>query len=167
MAEKDTVFESKIKYGGVFNFSDFYSFAHEWLSEEIGLTVAEGKYTEKIKGDSKDVEVEWECSKKVTDYFKFVIDVKMIIKGMKNVEVNKSGVKINTNKGTIELKVKGVLVRDYDGKFEGTAFNKFLRSVYEKWIIASRIDEFEGKLAGACDEFLGQSKAYFDISGKK
>jgi len=65
------------------------------------------------------------------------------------------------------LSIKGTLVRDYDGKFETTAFRKFLRAIYEKWVIASRITEYEDKIAGACDEFLEQAKAYLDLEGKK
>jgi len=48
-----------------------------------------------------------------------------------------------------------------------SAFNKFLRSIYEKWVITSRIDEMEGKIAGACDEFMAQTKAYLDLEGKR
>ena len=31
----------------------------------------------------------------------------------------------------------------------------------------SRIDAMEDKLAGGCDEFLGQAKAYLDLEGKR
>ena len=64
------------------------------------------------------------------------------------------------------MKVKGVLVRDYDGKFESSASRKFYRSVYEKWIIPSRIEEFEEKVAVGCDTFLSQVKAFLDLEGK-
>jgi len=86
---------------------------------------------------------------------------------LQEVEITEAGKKIKTNKGVIELKVKGELVRDYDGKFEKTAFNKFLRSIYEKWVIKSRIDQYEDKLIGDCDEFLAQAKAFLDLEGKK
>jgi len=166
-SEKDTVFFSKMKYSGIFSYSGFYAFAHDWISEEMGLTVKEGKYSEKIKGDSKEVEFEWGCDKEVTDYFKVEMSVVVKVNPLKNVEVNQGGKKISTNNGSVEIKVKGVLIKDYDGKFEGTAFKKFMRSVYEKWIIPSKIDEISGKFAGDCDEFLGQSKAYLDLEGKR
>ena len=74
---------------------------------------------------------------------------------------------MKSNKGGVEIKIKGDLIRDYQGKFEINAFQKFLRSIYEKWVIPSRIEEYEGKLAGDCDEFLAQAKAYLDLEGKK
>ena len=76
MAEAETIFSSKIKYAGVFNFKEFYQFCYDWLIQETGLAVIEGKYEEKIDGDAKNIEVEWEGKKKITDYFQFKIKVK-------------------------------------------------------------------------------------------
>lgn len=167
MGEKETVFSSTIKYGGVFLFKDFYRFCYEWLKEEIGIDISEKKYEEKIKGDEKEIVVEWEGGKELTDYFRFDAKVKFEIRPLKNIEVVQNGKKIKTNEGTVKISIKGILVRDYKGKFEMRAFNKFLRSIYEKWVIPARIEEYEGKIAGHCDEFLGQAKSYLDLEGKR
>lgn len=167
MAEKDTIFSSEIKYGGVFSFKDFYQFCHDWLSEEEGLSIKEGKYEEKIKGDEKEIKSEWSATRTLSDYFKFEMSVNIEASGLKNVEAVKEGTKIKTNKGSVKVKVKGTLVKDKDGKFEGTASKKFLRGIYEKWVIPSRIDQMEGKVVGSCDRFLGQAKAWLDLEGKK
>ncbi len=167
MAEKDNVFSSKIKYGGIFSFSDFYVFCYNWLKEETGLNVAETKYAEKLSGDSKNIDIEWKGSRKITDYFKFEAKITFKIVALTNVEIVKSATKIKTNKGSVEVKITGTLVRDYQGKFETTAFKKFLRSIYEKWIISSRLGNFEDKVVGDCDDFLNQAKAYLDIEGKR
>lgn len=167
MAEKDTVFSSNVKYGGIFSFKDFYQFCHDWLTEETGLDVAENKYEEKISGDLKNINVEWTGEKKVTDYFKFEVKVGFKITGLTKVEVVQDGRKVQTNKGAVKISVKGILVRDYEGKFETNAFQKFLRSIYEKWVITSRIEQMEEELIGSCDDFLGQAKAYLDLEGRK
>lgn len=167
MPEEETVFSSKIKYNGIFSFKDFYQFCYDWLADEFGWTVAETVYAEKIAGDTKNIDVEWAFSKKVTDYFKFKGKVKFKITELANVEVIQDGVKVKTNKGSVDVSAKGALQRDYDGKFERTAFRKFMRAVYEKYVIPSRIDEFEGRLAGQCDTFLAQAKAYLDLEGRR
>jgi hypothetical protein len=167
MAEKDTIFSSSVKYKGIFSFKDFYKFCHEWLTEETGLDIAETKYEEKISGDSKNINVEWTGEKKVTDYFKFEIKVGFEIVKLTKVEVVQSGAKVQTNKGQVKISTKGILVKDYDGKFETSAFQKFLRSIYEKWVITSRIEQMKEELVGACDDFLGQAKAYLDLEGRK
>ena len=167
MPEKETKFSSRIEYAGIFSFKEFYKFAHLWLTEEMGLSVSETKYEEKIVGDTKNITVKWTADKKVTDYFKFELELEFTIEGLTNVEVNQGGAKVSTNKGKAKLGVKGNLIRDYDGKFEGTAFKKFIRSIYEKWVIPARVDEYESKLTKDCDEFLNQTKAYLDLEGKK
>lgn len=167
MAEKDVIFSTKTKYAGIFSFKDFYRFCYDWLKDETNLDVVEDKYAEKLAGNSKDIDVVWTGTRKVTDYFKFEVKVKFRVLGLITVEVTEGGAKIKTDKGSVEIKVQGTLLRDYEGKFETTAFKKFLRAVYEKWIIPSRIEQFEDKLINDCDEFLNQAKAYLDLEGKK
>ena len=167
MSEKETIFSSKIKYNGVFSFTEFYKFCYEWLSDETGLSIHEDKYGEKLMGDSKEIEVEWTGEKKMTDYFKFEAKITIKVKDLTKVEANQGGAKVQMNKGSVEVGIKGNLVRDYEGKFETTAFKKFLRSIYEKWVIASRIEHYEDKIIGSCDEFLSQAKAYLDLEGKR
>ena len=168
LGEKDTVFSSMIKYNGIFSFPGFYKFCYDWLKEEtLFEKLVENKYEEKLMGDSKNIIVEWTGERKLTDYFRFDIKVKFTISGLTNVEINHGGAKVNTNKGSIKLDVKGILVKDYEGKFQRTALNKFMRGIYEKWIITTRINEFEDKIANYCDEFLSQTKAYLDLEGRK
>ena len=168
MAESDTIFDSKIKYRGVFDFGEFYKFCYDWLMDETELDfIAESKYSEKIEGNTKNIDIEWNGQREITDFFKFKFKIKFKIVKLENVEINKGGVKIKTNKGTPEIKIKGTLVRDYKGKFERNAFQIFLRTAYEKWIIPGRIDQMEGKLFGDCDEFLAQAKAFLDLEGKR
>jgi len=167
MAEKDKIFSSKVKYDGLLDFKDFYKFCYQWLSEEAGLSVVEEKYAEKISGDAKNIKVKWAGSRKVTDYFKFEVGVDFEVLNLTNVEITKDGKKIKMNKGSIEIGIKGNLVRDYEGKFEKTSTQKFMRGIYEKWVIYSRIKEYEEKLIGDCNEFLSQAKAFLDLEGKR
>jgi len=167
MAEKEIKFSSSVKYDGIFLFKDFYKFCYDWLKDETGLDIVEDKYKEKLKGDLKELDIKWTGTKKVTDYFKFEIKVDFEIRDLVNIEIKQDDAKIETNKGKAQIKVKGTLIRDYQGKFEKSSFQKFLRSIYEKWVITSRIEQFEEKLIGNCDEFLLQAKAYLDLEGKR
>ncbi len=167
MSEKDKLFSSKVKYDGIFPFKDFYKFCYEWLTNETGLLISEDKYKEKLTGDAKKIEIKWTGTREMTDYFKFEAEITFNILGLTNVEVMQDGKKIKTNKGSVEVSVKGNLVRDYKSKFEKTAFQKFLRAIYEKTVIHARIEQFQEKIIEECDEFLAQAKAYLDLEGKR
>ena len=166
--EKDTIFSSMVKYNGIFSFPDFYKFCYDWLKEEtLFEKLIENKYEEKLTGESKKIIVEWTGEKKLTDYFRFDMKLKFTIDNLTNVEINQGGAKVKTNQGSAKIEVKGILVRDYKGKFERSAFNKFMRGIYEKWVITPRIEEFEDKISRDSDEFLSQTKAYLDLEGRK
>ena len=167
MAEKETIFSSKVKYRGIFKFKDLYQFCYDWIIEETDVNnLNEEKYSEKITGNTKEIEVEWKGEKELTDYFKFEIKVRFHILNMSEVEINENGRKVKTNNGDVKIDVKGNLIRDYKGKFETTAHKKFLRSIYEKWVISTRINEYEDYVTRECDTFLGQVKAWLDLEGK-
>lgn len=166
-AFKEEKFVSSVKYTGIFNFSDFYNFCYKWLNEEFGLDIAEDKYTEKIVGESKEVIVKWTCEKKLNDYFKDIVKVEFKILGLTKVELMQDNKKIKTNSGNIEIKVKGILQKDYEGKFDTSVTKQFLRGIYEKWIIKSNIKALEDKLIEDCDEFLTQAKSFLDLEGRK
>lgn len=167
MAEKEKIFSSSMKYRGILKFSDFYKFCHRWLTEETGLKIEEKKYKEKLAGDTKEIEVVWEGEDKYTDYFKLTSKIEFKIKDLKEVQINENGKNVKTNQGEYELKITGTLVRDYEGKFDRTPLQKFIRGIYEKWIINTQVKQYKDKITGDCDEFLNQAKSYIDLEGKK
>jgi len=124
-------------------------------------------HLEKLTGDSKKMEINWTGTKKLTDYFKLEANISFKVSGLTKVEINQNGAKVQTNKGRVEVSIQGILIRDYQGKFEKSAFQKFLRGIYEKWVIPSRIEEYEGKIILSLDEFLSQTKAFLDLEGKR
>lgn len=167
MVEKEQVFSSRVKYNGIFSFTDYYKFCYEWLTKEMGLDLSEDAYIEKLNGDAKDVTIEWSCEKLITDYFKVEIKIRYVVIALKDVEITQGNAKVKTNKGDIEMTVIADLIRDYRGKFETNPFRKFLRNVYEKWIIASEIERYKERIIIEADEFIAQAKAYLDLEGRR
>jgi len=167
MAEKDVVFESKLKSSLIFDLKNTYQFAYEWLQSEQYDTL-EKEYSEKIGASSKEVEIKWESLRKLSDYFKFQIDSSFRILRLTEVEVkDESGKVSKMNKGDFELKVKGTLIKDYDNKWVQNNWSKFYRGIYEKYVIPSRVKQYEDKLFVECDTYLAQMKSYLDLTGKK
>ena len=120
-----------------------------------------------MKGNSKDIEIKWECEKDWTDYFRYILKVDWMVLNLKEIEVTKDNIKQKMQDGEVKLTVKGILMRDYDGKFESSYWRKFLRGLYEKWVITSKIKKFEDDVIAESDKFLQQAKAYLDLEGKR
>jgi len=166
MAEKDQLLSSKTKYTGIWDFKGVYRFLYDWFMDK-GYKIIEKGYTEKIKADGKEIEIHWQAKKKISDYFQFIIKADWLILGMTETEVQKEGVKMKMNKGYIEVKFSAILVKDYEHRWENSGFLKFLRGVYDRYIIKSRIDDYEDKLLDEVDEVITQMKSYLTIEGKQ
>src|SRR3989338_5242197 len=136
MAEKDKVLAGKVKQSGIFSFSELYEFLYDWFNDE-NYRVTEKKYSEKILGDSKKV------------------------------EVKKEDQKITMNSGTVEIKYAAYLVKDYENRWENQAFWKFLRGVYDRYIIRTRIDQYEDKVEDELREVVAQTKAFLALEARK
>ena len=85
---------------------------------------------------------------------------------MKDVEVEKDGDKLTMQKGSLEIAITTTLVKDYESRWEDVAFLKFLRGVYDRYIIRGRVESYEDKAFGDADEFLSQTKAFLALEGK-
>jgi hypothetical protein len=167
MAEKDKLLEQKVKYNGIFDFKEIYQFLHRWFIEE-GYDVEERKYVEEVQGgDEKKVEIKWLATKKISDYFKYEIKADYRILGMKKVEVEQDGKRIKTNSGTFEIKYQGVLHKDYENTWENNPMMKFLRGVYDKFIVEGTISKYEEKLIQEVDKVTEETKAFLTATGLK
>ena len=166
MADKDLILKEKVAHSGIFDFSAFYSYAHSWFYEE-GYGVVEDKYSEKIAGNKKNLYIEWTVTKKLTDYFKIEYKLKYYIDNLTDVEVEIDGEKKSMNKGNVMVEMKGYLVKDYESKWEVSPIHRFLRDVYNKYVIPGRINDLSGKTIGDLQTFKDELKAFLELSGKR
>jgi len=160
--EKDKVCGGSTKYSGFFDFKQAYNFLYSWFSD-YEYDIEENSYSEKIKPEGKEIVIEWTAERDITDYFRFVVKVKWLIVGMTSQDVG--GKKLN--KGEIRLDITGYLVKDYDKKWESTAFSKFLRGVYDRYIIKGRIEEYEDRISEEVDEALAQIKSFLALEARR
>ncbi len=166
MADKDLVIRERLDHNGVFDFAAFYSFAHNWFREE-GYIVTEDRYNESVTGNTRNITIEWKATKKITDYFKIEHALKMEIKNLTDVEVEIDGKKKKMNKGNISLDHKGSLIKDAESKWESSALNKFMRDVYNKYVIPGRIDAMESKVSSDTKAFKEEAKAFLELTGRR
>lgn len=166
MAEKQEIIEEKLDQSGLFDFKEVYNYAHNWFVEE-NYGVNEDKYSEKISGSSRDIAFLWKISKRLSDYFKIEIEFKGIVVGMSDVEVETDKEKKKMNKGKIIIEIKGVIVTDPENKWDVTAFYRFLRDVYNKYIIPGRIEETKERIKKDVRTVKEEIKALLELSGKR
>ena len=166
MAEKSSVFKQKLKHKGFFNFNELYNFCYSWMIDE-GYQLSEDEYSEKLASNGKEVVIKWVAKKKITDYFRNFIELKWRIIGLNDAEVDIGGKKDKTNKGDLSIEFSADLERDWDDKWAGKPFNKFLRGIYDKYVIKTTVDEYEERLKERVSEFFNQVKGFLLLEGQK
>ncbi len=168
MVEKDTQIKEIFKHQGIGKFSDLYKFMYNWLKTE-DFDIVEKQYSEKIMGeDSKDLEIKWQATKKITDYFRATIDIVTKARGLKDIEIEVDGKRKKTNEfRELEITFKGVLEKDYSSKWENKRMYKFFKEVYNKYVIPGRTEEMELKVIAYVQDLKNEIKKYFDLIGAR
>lgn len=166
MAEKEQVIKEKVENAGIFDFSKFYSYAHYWFKDE-GFGVDEEKYSEKVSGNKRDIDIEWTATKLLSDYFKIEYKLKFEIRDLIEVEAEIEGKKKKLNQGKVSVEIKGNIIMDHQSKWDTSSFSRFARDVYNKYIIPTRVHDMKEMVSGKCKDFKEQLKAYLELSGRR
>ena len=167
MVEFDKVTSLMVRQkAGLFDFKEFYAFMYRWLTSEE-YTVDEKEYTEKIKPHGKEIFIELRARRRISDYFRFYLQVTISVLGMTDVEVAKGGGKFKLNRGEVRVDINVFLEKDYESRWETSPTAKFMRGVYDRYVIRGRILQYEIKLRDEAVNFSEQIKAYLALEARK
>ena len=160
---KDVLFSNyKLKQDSIFDLGELYKSIFRWFDVN-GYSFYEKEYNDIDEPNGKHLEIYWYTEKKIDLYVKFVIEVSYLVLGMQKIELEKGGVKIKTNKGSIEFRITAYLMKDYDDKWSKSAMQKKMRYVYDIFIIKKRIDKLESELVKDVNSLIDELKAFLDI----
>jgi hypothetical protein len=163
MAKDSVVPKLKIAHKGIFDLGDLYANIKGWLDyngygdEEKNFQ--EVSYTERIKGESKQIESKWISQKNVDDYFAHSIEITFAVIGLVDVETEIQGKKIKSQKGSITLTIKADLIRDYSD-----SWSPFMRSIYESLVVKERKNAHKTALYGKAYALHDEIKAYLNMN---
>jgi len=165
MAIKDKVFKGKLKQVANFTWKEVYTFLYDHLSDE-GWNLHETLFREKTLGENlKEYNVNWVCTKSISDYFKYEITVGFILLAVRDVKVQVDGKETKMQNGTLEINFDATLIRDPDDKWK-EGFMKSLREIYDNFIIRTRIEDYEVLLFEEVSEIIATVKSYLAIEGQ-
>jgi hypothetical protein len=127
-----------IRYSGIFDFDKLYKNMVDWFKDK-DYDFYEKNYKFKPVVHGKEIEIEWEAEKKVTEYYLFEIDVSFHFWDFQTVEVIENGKKKKLTKARMQIIIKGAYRLDYTGRWGNTPFNEWLRGFFHKYIIKRKI----------------------------
>ena len=116
---------------GSFNLNDLYKKISMWYFNK-GYDFTEKENSNKIGSSGSEVKLDIMGDRKIDSYVKFHIDILIAVLEYKG------------GQGKFHASIKAYLELDYDNKWEKTAFDKFLRHIYNSVIIKTRIKKYYG-----------------------
>jgi len=166
MVEKDFIAKDpglRVRQKGIFDMNELYKVMFRWFSQH-NYDFQEKEYIDKVQPDGGRVlEIGWWSYRKISDYVKFRIKVKFLIVGLKDVEIEVDGMKRKTNSGDAEMRFVAWIETDYEGKWEANPVTKFFREFYNKYIMRSKIEDYETELHEELYELMGEVKAFLNL----
>ena len=163
MPQRDIIVPNvKIKDKSIFSLDELYKTFYRWF-EFHNYDFQEQEYREEDLAGKKHIEIKWYAEKRIDDYIKYVLEINFLIIGLEEVEIEQAGIKASSNKGEIELRVKAYILKDWNEKWEGQAFTKFLRGFYDRYLIKNRILGYESELYEETYNFMDEVKAFLNL----
>ncbi|MBU1203622.1 MAG: hypothetical protein KKG60_00960 [Nanoarchaeota archaeon] len=151
----------KLKWKGMLDLDLLYKEIKRWLEDKgfFKEQTSEKKYTErKYPGGIKNVYINWKNENKVSDYFRYHIDVDFLLLGISDVELQlPDGNKKKVQKGDFEIKIMAYV---QTGSEEWDKM-KALEKMYYNLIIRRRLEAYQRDLYDKTYKFQVMIKDFF------
>jgi len=163
MPERKLVIEElNVGFEGIMNIRDIYKLIDDWLFGN-NYDKVELVNVEYLRPEGKYIELNLEPYKKVSDFVKNVIKIRIVAKNVKDVDVEEDGKKRKMQEGNFSMTLTGILETDYEGRWEQKATIFFLRVLVDKYIYKFYTDKFENGLAKDVKEIATQVKSFLNL----
>lgn len=138
---KITIFKNRVIQEGPFDISLIYKTLKDWF-EKHNYTYSELENTTNFKPKGAEIKIKMKGEREVTEYYKFTINIAFLILETEKVKVKDKVM----DQGKLEAREDVTLEMDYKKKFEKSKFAKFIRFIYNNYIIKGQIEhEYGGK----------------------
>jgi hypothetical protein len=164
MVERLTlVNKHKVSYEGIFSLKELYITIDNLITKK-GYNKKEIQNTEIVKKGGRYVTIRMEVWKKMADYANSVIQIKMMLQNIKDIEIEKEGIKISANQGKAEIIFDAYIENDFEHKWENTPGFFFVRILFDKYIFKPFTTNYQAKVITDYKEFLNEITAVLNLN---
>ena len=151
----------KIKQKAVFNFEELYKAIYRWF-EHYNYKWYELKYShEVVQNGNFHTEIVWEARREINDYLSYVMTFEFIL-DFGEAQIDKEGVKIKTNAGTVEMRASAFIEKNVDF-WEKKPMGKFMRKMYDNFLNKDRLNTEEYNLYIEAHKLFNEVKAFLNL----
>ena len=144
MERKHLVEDKKVTFSGIFDVKELYRLMDNFFKQRE-YDKKENKNYEDVHEDFRNIFLDIQPYKKVSDYAQIVVQIVMNATQVEDVELVIDGQKKLLQKGTIDLTFNAYLDTDYENRWEMKPIYFFLRTVFDKFVYRRMIHKFEAE----------------------
>ncbi|MFT4297784.1 MAG: hypothetical protein ACMXX5_01185 [Candidatus Woesearchaeota archaeon] len=135
--------KSKIAYEGIFIVRELYEKV-DYFTEFRGYQKRELSSSETITKTGRKILHKYELWKQLSDYSRSVIRINMTLDEVKDIEIEKEGLKKHANQGKTTILMDAVLENDFEHRWENKPGFFFMRVLFDKYIFKPFTTDYQG-----------------------
>lgn len=167
MAERDVIIDkSRTEYEGLFDLREFMN-QIKALGNDKGYFTIEKRHVESITPEGKFIEFDIVLTKKFTDYARSDIVFWIQAANVKEKIVTVKKHKQRLLHGRLIVLVDGVLVTDYEKRWEVKPVFYVIRSIFERYVYSSLISKLKTQVTEDTNFMIDNLKSYLNLEKYK
>ena len=141
-----------------FNFSQLYKMLKAWFDLHR-YDFYEKEFVESLQEQKQFNTIKWKADRKIDDYVKFHIEIRIKIFNAVKVE----GKKAMLLKGKVQMAVESFLEKDYEDRWENSPMGRFTRALFDTLVVRDKLNRYSGELRDETYEVFNEAKAFLKL----
>ncbi len=163
MAETLTVVDGRrLEYEGLFDPRELYTIIDQMFKQH-SFDKHEFKNVEQVYKGYKQLEMDLRPYKRLSDYYRTEIRIEIIGRKLKEVVVEKKGLKKKLYNGKLEIIFTSFLITDYEGAWETKPFYYLIRMLIDKFVYKAYTREVQNEIIKLTNEVYDELRSYLNM----
>jgi len=154
--------KQSMNYEGIFVVRELYSMIEKFLREH-GYQKRTLGNTETVTKKGRTITMKYEPWKQLCDYAKSVFKVNMTLEDIKDIEIEKEGVKMHANQGKVTFVFDCYLENDFEHRWENKPGFFFVRILFDKYIFKPFTTDYQAVVMKDYLAFINEIKAFLNL----
>lgn len=156
------VSQQRVTYEGLFSFAELMRHIDDWYTTK-GYMPVEKKTIESVKPDGKYIEYWFAPYKKINDYVKFIIWIRVLGSDLKEKEVERDGRKEMLVEGKVQFVFDSFIETDWEHRWETKPMFYFFRTVWDKYVFKPFLSGYPSMVKEDTHDLINQTKSFLNL----
>lgn len=163
MSERKLIVDHlKFEYEGLFRADEVFNIIQYWFYEKQ-YDWHEKVNQEIVTPKGKQIRVVLENWKNVSEYYKLIQNIKLVMSDVREVEVEQKGKKIKLHHGVVRIIFDGHVYSDRKGTWTDTPVRWLMTIIFEHYFFQDHFKKIQDWLVSDVDDLYHKLKDYLNV----